>query len=177
MHAVMARRHGLEVVQLERDVEPRSATVRNFGLVWVSGRASGEELDLALRARQLWEELSAAVPGIGFRPDGSILVTQRPEEQKVIEEVATRPDAARRGFHVLDAADVRQVNPALRGDVLGGLHCTTDAVVEQRRALPALREHLAATGDYTFLGGRTATAIDTGRVADDRGDEHRGDLV
>ena len=50
MHAVEGVRRGYEVVQLERDVAPRGASVRNFGLVWVSGRADGAELDLALRA-------------------------------------------------------------------------------------------------------------------------------
>ena len=41
MHAVAARRRGFEVVQLERDAEARGASVRNFGLVWVSGRKAG----------------------------------------------------------------------------------------------------------------------------------------
>src|SRR5690349_12288010 len=53
MHAVMARRRGFEVVQLEREAEARGASVRNFGLVWVSGRKAGPELSLALRARGL----------------------------------------------------------------------------------------------------------------------------
>ena len=51
MHAVEAARRGWEVEQLERDLAPRGASVRNFGLVWVSGRAVGRELTLALRAR------------------------------------------------------------------------------------------------------------------------------
>jgi len=72
MHAVSARRRGLDVVHLEREPGPRGATVRNFGLVWVSGRAGGPELDLALRARELWEQLGAEVPAAGFRPDGSL---------------------------------------------------------------------------------------------------------
>ena len=33
MHAVAARRRGLEVVHLEREPGPRGASVRNFGLV------------------------------------------------------------------------------------------------------------------------------------------------
>jgi glycine/D-amino acid oxidase-like deaminating enzyme len=72
MHAVMARRRGFEVVHLEREAEARGASVRNFGLVWVSGRKAGPELSLALRARALWAELGAQVPGIGFRPAGSL---------------------------------------------------------------------------------------------------------
>ena len=67
MHALEARRRGHEVVQLEREAEARGASVRNFGLVWVSGRAAGAELELALRARELWAQIAVRVPGIGFR--------------------------------------------------------------------------------------------------------------
>jgi glycine/D-amino acid oxidase-like deaminating enzyme len=43
-HAWEAVQRGHTVVQIEREAEARGATVRNFGLVWVSGRA-GFELD------------------------------------------------------------------------------------------------------------------------------------
>src|SRR4051812_30209838 len=98
MHAVMARRQGWHVTHLDRDVEPRSASVRNFGLVWVSGRAEGAELDAALRARELWEDIAATAPGVGFRPDGSVTVAQLPEELAVLEQVMARGDAEARGF-------------------------------------------------------------------------------
>src|SRR3984957_13475864 len=38
MHAVLARRRGYAVTQLEREPAGRGASVRNFGLVWVSRR-------------------------------------------------------------------------------------------------------------------------------------------
>src|SRR5215469_7821034 len=62
MHAVQARSRGIDVVHLEREAGPRGASVRNFGLIWVSGRAAGPELALAQRARTLWEELAMLVP-------------------------------------------------------------------------------------------------------------------
>jgi hypothetical protein len=46
----------------------RGASVRNFGLIWVSGRAAGPELSLALRARARWEDLAAGIPGWPGRP-------------------------------------------------------------------------------------------------------------
>ena len=50
MHALQARQRGLDVVHLECEAGPRGASVRNFGLVWISGRAPGPELALAQRA-------------------------------------------------------------------------------------------------------------------------------
>ena len=72
MHALWARRRGFEVVHLERELEARGASVRNFGLVWVGARAGGAELELALQARLLWQALAQEVPGLHFRPSGSL---------------------------------------------------------------------------------------------------------
>ncbi len=136
MHAWWARRLGHEVLHLDRDAEPRRATVRNFGLVWVSGRATGDELEVALRARRHWEHLGGLAPDIGFRPDGSLTLAQLPEEVHVLEEVVNRADAPARELQLLSADQVREVNPALRGEFLAGMLCALDAVVEPGAACP-----------------------------------------
>ncbi len=175
-HALEAIARGHDVVQLEREAEARGATVRNFGLVWVSGRARGE-LAAALRSRELWEKLGADIPGVGFRPAGSITLMRTPGELAVAEEMVARADAECRGFALLEPAEVRALNPALRGRFLAGLHCAHDAAVESRQALPAMREHMAATGRYTFVARTEARSVTGTAVVDDRGTTHDGDLV
>ncbi len=175
-HAVEAIRRGHTVVHLEREVEARGATVRNFGLVWVSGRSTAE-LDAALRSRELWEELGAEIPGIGFRAAGSITLLRTDAEVAVAREAVNRGDAHHRGFTLLNPEQVRALNPALRGTFLAGLHCARDAVVESRQALPAIREYLLRTGRYTFLPGVEARTVDGLTVRDDRGERHGADLV
>ena len=177
MHALLAQRAGWDVRHLDRDLEPRGATVRNFGLVWVSGRAPGAELDAALRARALWSSIATDAPGVGFRPDGSLTVVTTEAERAVLEQVCARDDADRRGFDLLDGTGARRCNPAVTGPVLAALHCRTDAVVEPRHALPALRDLLAAGGGYEWRPGRAAAAIGTGRVVDQEGEVHDGDVV
>jgi len=176
MHAVAARRHGYEVVHLEREGEARGASVRNFGLVWVSGRRPGAELALALRARELWAELGAAVPGLRFRPAGSLTLATDDAELRVLKEAAALPDAVQRDFELLDPGAVRAVNPALRGELAGGLLCRADAIVEPRLALPALRGYLAGPG-YEWLPGREVTEIVPNAVRDHTGAWHQCDLV
>ena len=191
MHAVMARRRGFSVVHLEREPEARGASVRNFGLVWVSGRRAGPELALALRARELWEEIATSAPGTGFRPAGSLTLATREAELRVLGEAAELPDAKQRDFELLDPDDVRAVNPALRGEFLGGLYCGADAIVEPRVTLPALRSMLANTGlantglastglagpGYEWLPGREAVEVGAHGVRDQRGRWYHGDLV
>lgn len=175
-HAVEAVRRGHRVVHLEREAEARGATVRNFGLVWISGRSTAE-LDATLRSRELWEKLAVDVPGIGFRPAGSITLVRTPAELAVAQEAATRSDAGHRGFTLLEPDEVRELNPALRGRFLGGLHCALDAAVESRQALPAIREHLTASGRYEFVAGVEARGVENRTVRDDRGNRHESDVV
>jgi FAD dependent oxidoreductase TIGR03364 len=178
MHAVLARRRGLAVTHLEREPDGRGASVRNFGLVWVSGRRAGPELALALRARELWESIAADAPGTGFRPHGSLTIASNEAELAVMREAAALPDARQREFEVLSATGVREVNPDLQGEFLGGLWCRADAIVEPRVALPALRSWLASTGPgYAWLPGHEAVEVAANGVRDQFGQWHRGDLV
>jgi FAD dependent oxidoreductase TIGR03364 len=180
MHAVEARRRGWDVVQLERDAEPRSATVRNFGMVWISGRAPGRELDAALRSRAIWAELGRVVPALGFRGDGSLLCVTEAAEHRVLEEVVARDDATARQFELLDGDAARRVNPFLGPEVAAALWCRADAKVEPAAALPALRHHLlaaAGAGGYTFVPGVAARHVDAAGVTDHTGGRHDGDLV
>lgn len=175
-HAVEAVRRGHEVVHLEREREARGATVRNFGLVWVSGRTESE-LDATLRSRELWERIAADVPGVGFRPAGSLTLLRSAAEVAVAAEVVARADAGRRGFALVDPDEARQLNPVLQGEFVAALHCSTDAAVESRVALPAIRRHLAASGRYTFESGCEARSLRGTAVRDDHGRVHEGDLV
>jgi FAD dependent oxidoreductase TIGR03364 len=182
MHAVQARGRGLDVIHLEREAGPRGASVRNFGLVWVSGRAPGPELALAQRARTLWQELGELVPGAGFRPDGSLTLARDETELGVLKEASAMPDAVERGFELLDRTAAVSVNPALRGEFAGALLCRRDAIVEPRALLGAFRDYLVASGarngaGYHWLPGREAIEVAPHAIRDHTGSWHRGDLV
>ncbi|MFJ9748483.1 TIGR03364 family FAD-dependent oxidoreductase [Streptomyces chartreusis] len=178
MHAWQAVERGHEVVQIEREAEARGASLRNFGQIWVSGRAGGEELATALRSRELWEGIGARVPGLGFRPNGSLTPVRGDLELAVAEAAVAREDAAARGHKLLTPDETRALNPALRGEFTAALYCERDAAVEPRTAQLALREELLKSPNYTFLPGREVReVVGDGAVRDDHGDVHRGDVV
>jgi FAD dependent oxidoreductase TIGR03364 len=187
MHALEATNRGWEVLQLEADAGPRRASVRNFGLIWVSGRAGGEELDLAMRARTLWERIASTCPGIGFRPDGSLTVARTDTELSLMAEAASRSDASARRTELLDPSGVRDVNPAVKGEVAGGLLCRLDAVVEPGSVLGAVRKALETTGRYQWLPGRRAVDVRSAggpapgtagpAVTDNSGAHHQGAFI
>ncbi|MGW8877805.1 TIGR03364 family FAD-dependent oxidoreductase [Streptomyces mirabilis] len=178
LHAWHAVERGHEVVQIEREAEARGASLRNFGQIWVSGRAGGEELETALRARELWEEIGARVPDLGFRACGSLTPVRNPRELAVAEAALAREDAAARGYKLLAADEARAVNPALRGAFEAALFCERDAAVEPRTAQLALRAELSKCPNYTFLPGREVRdVVGEHAVRDDHGDVHTGDVV
>ena len=148
MHAWQALKAGHEVVQLERDGHPRSASVRNFGLVWVSGRASGPELAEALRARELWDELATDFKTLKFRANGSLTIARNEAEVLVMQQSVEKADAADRQWRMLDAAETREINPAVRGEFLASLWCPLDAAVEPGEVLGSIRAGLEASERY-----------------------------
>lgn len=176
-HALEGVRQGYQVVQLERDLAPRGASVRNFGLLWVSGRRSGEELELALEARRRWGALSEAVPSAGVRPSGSLTLARTKGELAVLEAAATADDAAERGLSLCTPSEVSELAPALRGRLHGALRCRLDATVEPRSVLGAIRAHLEGSGSFRFLPGREVAEVVDHGVVDRAGQHHAGDLV
>jgi FAD dependent oxidoreductase TIGR03364 len=178
-HAFELIEAGFTVDHLEAERAPVGASVRNFGLVWISGRRSGTELDAARRARARWEEIGDRIPGIGFRAAGSLTVATTAPERSVMQAFSLSPEAKERSSVFLEPDEVRRCNPAARGGVTGALFCELDAVVEPRRAPHALREHLAtrAPERYRFHPGRRVSDTAPGAVLDATGGRWEGDVV
>lgn len=175
--ALEAAERGHEVVVLERELQPRGASVRNFGLVWICGRDGGRELELALAGRARWAALAERAPSISFRPTGCLLVARDIAEEAVLEAACGRDDAGERQFSVLRPEEARRLNPALDGTFRAALHSPLDAVIEPGAAAAALRELALATGRAAFLFGRTALGVSDGAAVDHVGERHTGDVV
>jgi FAD dependent oxidoreductase TIGR03364 len=176
-HSLLCIERGLDVVHLDTDDAPRGASVRNFGLVWVGGRAHGAELDLAVRARTLWAEVARRVEGLDIRTAGSLTVALDDGELGLMKEAAQQPDAGLRQWELLDAATALEVNPELSPSIAGALYCRSDAIVEPRLVVNALRRHLSLSPHYTWIPGRSAVELAPAAVRDDTGAWHRGDRV
>lgn len=181
MHAWRLIKRGFQVVQIERDARPTMASVRNFGLVWIGGRAAGDELVAGLEARTLWDELSNDVTGMSFRANGSLTIARTEAELKVLQQSMNLPDAHERGWSLLDREEVRAKNPALRGNFIAGLLCDLDAAVEPGQVLGSIREYLETQENYSW--SEHTEIVDVGEngdsvtaVASD-GREFHGDLV
>lgn len=149
-HAHQALKAGHDVIQVERDADARSASVRNFGLVWVSGRRSGVELDAAIRARYLWEEISNEIPAMSFRANGSLTLAKNEAELRLMEECIRKEDSGARKWQILSKTETQKINPALKGNYLASLWCPLDATVEPGSLLHSIREHHLGKNNFTW---------------------------
>jgi FAD dependent oxidoreductase TIGR03364 len=149
-HARELLKAGHEVIHCERDPEAQSASVRNFGLIWVSGRRSGVELSASIRAREIWGEISKEIPEMIFRANGSLTLAVNDAEVRVMEECIKKSDAINRKWELLDKAATMRINPALKGNYLASLWCPLDATVEPGSVLTAIRSTLFLKEKYIW---------------------------
>ena len=181
MHAYFALKRGYQVIQCERDIQAQSASVRNFGLIWVSGRESGPELDLAIRSRHLWGEIGELIGDIGFRSNGSLTIAKNEAELAIVSEAAKMDDAKLRGFDALTRAEVSEIEPALRGNFLGALRCNLDGAVEPNLLFGGIRKYLLENKNYTWSNNFEVSDIknlsDSFKVEDTFGKSIEGDQV
>jgi len=164
-HALAAARKGLRVAVIDRDPRANGASVRNFGLVVVSGQQDGESLALARRTRALWEEL-AQEAGIAIVQRGMLVAARRAEAMAVLEAFAQTETGGGCTLHT--SADALARWPMLGGDIVGAMWSPHELRMESRTAIPRFAAFLAERHGVTFLHA-AVTAVEPGRVVTTRG--------
>lgn len=156
-HALAAAKRGLRVVVIDRDAQPNGASVRNFGLVVVSGQEPGTSRSRAEYSRKVWLDLASAA-GIAVEHRGMLVAAQRPEAMALAEAFAQSPSGM--GCQVLTRAELLARQPELDPDaVLGGIFSPEEIRVESRLALPKIVAWLRGQGvEFRFSTAVTAVA-------------------
>ena len=165
--ALAAVRRGLQVVVIERNMLARGASVRNFGLITVTGQDPRGIWPLARRSRDVWDEV-AVQAGIPIQQRGVWIPAQRPESAAVLEAFL-RTDMAE-GCELLTAEAARRRCPDLQTRGLQAvLWSPHDRRVESREALPMLADWLAREHGGTFLWGTAVHSVDVPTIETSRG--------
>ena len=153
-HAFELVEAGFAVDQLEAEAGPVGASVRNFGLVWVSGRRSGEELEVALQGPPaLGGGRIRLSPVWASGPTARSPWPPTPPNVQVMKAFASLPDAGERAITFLEPDEVRAANPARAGP--GG---------HRRLALRAGRRGRTAPGCRRAAGRSRASGAGALRV-------------
>lgn len=131
-----------------------------------SGRHPAE-LPLALRAVQLWQQLSETLGSdTGYRQKGNLRLARTPEEVPVIRDLVANQSAAGLPITFLsDLHEVREVAPALSDTVQAASFCATDGHADPVLTVKAYVKKAESLGVETCFGEKvTGLEVSGGRV-------------
>jgi len=140
-HTYHALKQGLKVVLFEREQFAVGSSVRNFGMIWPIGQAPGDGLELALRSREHWLDVSREA-GFWLNPSGSLHVVYHQDEWDVLNEFV---DLYSNQYQtqLLSATEVllksQAVNP---NGLVGGLWSSTECIVNPSEAVRRIPQWL-----------------------------------
>jgi glycine oxidase len=112
-------------------------------------------LALAVESQSLWPGFRAALEAdsrltIDYRNDGTLLVALGRDEVARLQFRWNMHRRANLDSRWLNGAEVRELEPGLRGSVSAGILCPGDHQVDPRRMISALRRALRACGGHLF---------------------------
>jgi FAD dependent oxidoreductase TIGR03364 len=173
--ALAAAKRGLRVIVIERNARARGASVRNFGLITITGQDRGTVWQRARRSREVWLE-AAEGAGIPIVHQGLWLIARRPESAALLEAFL-RSDMAE-GCRLLTPSAARQRCPELcTPDLTAVLWSPHELRVESRDAIPRLAEWLTRHHGVEFRWETAVHAVDSQRLDTSRGPVSAGAAV
>jgi glycine/D-amino acid oxidase-like deaminating enzyme len=169
-------RRGMRVAVVDREVVGSGATAAGMGHIVVMDDSEAQ-FALTRYSQQLWQALRLDLPGdVEYEQCGTIWVAA--DEEEMVEVRRKQDYYARRGVPatVLDAAELRRVEPNLRDGLAGGLLVGEDAVVYPPCAARFLMERAQKRGAELRLGA-SVVQIGQGRVRLSDGFEMTGKII
>ncbi len=156
-HAYRLALKGLKVVVFERRSRPEGASIRNNGMIWPIGQASGKKYALALRSRNLWCELLKE-SGIWHEETGSLHLAYHQDEAQVLQEFASSLASSGVEKELLTSAEVaKRSQAAKQKGLLAGLWSPAEICVDPREVLSKLPIWLTQKFGIQFVYETTVT--------------------
>ena len=150
-HAYHALRNGYRVALFEKDKEPVSATVRNFGQVVPSGMDTKWQ-EYGRESLAIYDDIQNKFD-ISVRNNGSVYLASNDEEVQLIEELSIINKKNGYQSDLLTKEQCLNNYAGLRSDyVKAGLFFPQEVTVEPRIMINRLREYLIAEKGLDFYG-------------------------
>ncbi|WP_301952098.1 TIGR03364 family FAD-dependent oxidoreductase [Burkholderia sp. S171] len=163
-HAYAFAKRGLRVTVFERSGTPVGASIRNFGMVLVTGQPPGAMHALAQASRKIWLDWASGA-ALHVRRSGSLMFARSEAEAQLMEAfAATRAEAAGYDAAMLSRAALDDLYDGRFRKHRAALHGRADLQVYSREAVPALIDYLRREFNVDFRFGTLVQDVDDGRV-------------
>lgn len=150
---------GYKITVFERNERAVGASIRNFGMIWPIGQATGPLFERAMLSRSIWKELCAEA-GIWHNEVGSLHLAYHDDELQVISEYV-EVNQAHRDCRLLTPAEAFEKSPAINPNGLkGALWSGEEMIVESRVAIGQVAAYLAEKYGVEFHWNTAISQID-----------------
>jgi len=148
-HAYHALKQGLSVALIEKDKQPVSATIRNFGQVVPSGMDTKWQ-NYGRESLNIYNDIQDQFD-ISVRKNGSIYLASNDEELQLLEELAVINASNNYESQLLTKAQCIERYAGLRSDyVKAGLFFPQEVTVEPRTMINKVLEYLVAEHNLQY---------------------------
>ena len=154
---------GYKVTVFERNERAVGASIRNFGMIWPIGQATGPLFERAMLSRSIWKEVCTEAR-IWHDEVGSLHLAYHEDELQVISEYVDI-NRQHRDCSLLSPKQALQKSPAVNPDRLkGALWSGEEMIVESRVAIGQVAKYLAEKYDVEFYWNTAISQIDHPKV-------------
>jgi FAD dependent oxidoreductase TIGR03364 len=168
-------RKGYQVVLIDRYHRPVGASIRNFGMLWPIGQASGPMYERALCTKSHWQDLSTAA-GFWLRNTGSLHIATTLAEAELLGQMTQRFQSDR-GYQLVTKKEATALSPMVQPKhFLSALYSPNEALIDSPIAIESLANYLAAQAEITFVRGATVHEVHHPDVVTSKG-TFSGDLI
>lgn len=150
---------GYSVQVFERNERAVGASIRNFGMIWPIGQATGPMYDRAMLSRSIWKQICTEA-GIWHSETGSLHLAYQDDELGVITEYADANQAFR-DCRLLTPAETRTSSPAVNMTGLkGALYSGEEMILESRVVVGQVAAYLTGKYQVQFHWNTAITRIE-----------------
>ena len=160
--AYFCAQRGLRVSVFEKNSYSLGASIRNFGLIWLTGQ-NNEYLSHAIRSREIWMELSKKIP-LWMHTNGSLGLAQSYEEETLLREFFDEKSDDLDGLNWVDKNQLISRYPAVHKNVRCGLFNPLDASINSREAIESLAAFLSEYYKVKFHYSTSVVHVETSQI-------------
>ena len=140
---------GYKVDVIERNEQAVGASIRNFGMIWPIGQATGPLYDRATLSRSIWKQICSEAD-IWHDEVGSLHLAYHEDELQVITEYV-EVNSKYRDCHLLTAEQALLKSPAINSEGLkGALWSSEEMIIEPRVAIGQVANYLSGKFGVKF---------------------------
>ena len=153
---------GYSVKVFERNERAVGASIRNFGMIWPIGQATGPLYERAMLSKSIWLQICREA-GIWHEELGSLHVAYHDDELQVMLEYV-EINRTYRDCSVLTPNETLQKSPGVNPKGLkGALWSSDEMIIESREAVAQVAAYLAGKG-VEFFFNTAISKIESSKV-------------